>query len=259
MLQDNATVKMIQNLVSGETPVKKAECDINGNVIHDTYAQKKSLANVAKTGSYNDLIDKPTFVSSLNGKTGDVTLTKEELNLGNVENVRQYSETNPPPYPVTAVNGRTGNIRVCLYVHNVTVTWNHSKSDPTNTTSFTAAVSFRIFNSNPYPMTTKRDLMNLVREGHGDQETHLIPASGVISDYPSETLSARHVIGVYRGPYGVSEDELVFITYSVLVNTNFGLSKRSEAFDTITRSNDDIEPVITDNAYTLVTYSEQLS
>lgn len=36
--------------------------------------------------------------------------TKAEVGLGNVENVRQYSAGNPPPYPVTSVNGKTGSV-----------------------------------------------------------------------------------------------------------------------------------------------------
>lgn len=47
-------------------------------------------------------------VTSVNGKTGVVTLGKSDVGLGNVDNVRQYSATNPPPYPVTSVNGQTG-------------------------------------------------------------------------------------------------------------------------------------------------------
>ena len=36
--------------------------------------------------------------------------TKSEVGLGNVENVKQYSANNPPPYPVTSVNGKTGAV-----------------------------------------------------------------------------------------------------------------------------------------------------
>lgn len=36
------------------------------------------------------------------------TYTKSEVGLENVDNVRQYSQSNPPPYPVTSVNGKTG-------------------------------------------------------------------------------------------------------------------------------------------------------
>ena len=51
-------------------------------------------------------------VTSVNGKTGAVTLGKSDVGLGSVDNVRQYSATNPPPYPVTSVNGHTGAITV---------------------------------------------------------------------------------------------------------------------------------------------------
>ena len=34
------------------------------------------------------------------------------VGLGNVDNVKQYSATNPPPYPVTSVNGKTGAVTV---------------------------------------------------------------------------------------------------------------------------------------------------
>lgn len=38
------------------------------------------------------------------------TYTKDDVGLGNVDNVRQYSESNQPPYPVTSVNGKTGAV-----------------------------------------------------------------------------------------------------------------------------------------------------
>ena len=38
--------------------------------------------------------------------------TKREVGLGNVDNVKQYSKSNPPPYPVTSVNGKTGAVTV---------------------------------------------------------------------------------------------------------------------------------------------------
>lgn len=39
-------------------------------------------------------------------------VNKEEIGLSNVDNVKQYSATNPPPYPVTSVNGKTGAVTV---------------------------------------------------------------------------------------------------------------------------------------------------
>lgn len=38
--------------------------------------------------------------------------SKSEVGLDNVDNVKQYSEDNPPPYPVTSVNGKTGAVTV---------------------------------------------------------------------------------------------------------------------------------------------------
>lgn len=42
------------------------------------------------------------------------TYSKTEVGLGNVDNVRQYSASNPPPYPVTSVNGKTGAVTVSV-------------------------------------------------------------------------------------------------------------------------------------------------
>lgn len=43
----------------------------------------------------------PNFVSSLNGKTGDVVLTKADIGLGNVENKPPYTPTDPSHIPGT--------------------------------------------------------------------------------------------------------------------------------------------------------------
>ena len=51
-------------------------------------------------------------VTSVNGKTGAVTLGKSDVGLGSVDNVKQYSASNPPPYPVKSVNGKTGAVTV---------------------------------------------------------------------------------------------------------------------------------------------------
>lgn len=53
-------------------------------------------------------------VTSVAGKTGDVTLTKADVGLSNVANVLQYSEQNKPPYPVTSVNGKTGDVELTI-------------------------------------------------------------------------------------------------------------------------------------------------
>ena len=53
-------------------------------------------------------------VTSVNSKTGAVSLAKGDVGLGNVDNVKQYSASNPPPYPVTSVNGKTGAVTVSV-------------------------------------------------------------------------------------------------------------------------------------------------
>lgn len=39
---------------------------------------------------------------------------KYDVGLSNVDNVRQYSADNPPPYPVTSVNGKTGAVSLTI-------------------------------------------------------------------------------------------------------------------------------------------------
>ena len=39
-------------------------------------------------------------------------IVKSDVGLDNVDNVQQYSASNPPPYPVTSVNGQTGDVTV---------------------------------------------------------------------------------------------------------------------------------------------------
>ena len=70
------------------------------------------LGNVANERQYSSTNPPPYPVTSVNSKTGAVSLAKSDVGLGNVANERQYSSTNPPPYPVTSVNGKTGAVTV---------------------------------------------------------------------------------------------------------------------------------------------------
>ncbi len=72
----------------------------------DGKANTSSLATVATTGSYNDLLDKPSAtVTSVAGRTGDVTLTKSDVGLANVDNT---SDANKPVSTATqtALDGK---------------------------------------------------------------------------------------------------------------------------------------------------------
>lgn len=70
------------------------------------------LGNVDNVKQYSATNPPPYPVTSVNSKTGAVTLGKSDVGLGSVDNVKQYSASNPPPYPVTSVNGHTGAITV---------------------------------------------------------------------------------------------------------------------------------------------------
>lgn len=76
------------------------------------------LADVALTGSYNDLEDKPApaAVSSVNGQTGVVTISKYDLGLADVALTGSYNDLTDKPAGgsggVTSVNGQTGVVTI---------------------------------------------------------------------------------------------------------------------------------------------------
>ena len=43
-------------------------------------------------------------------RVGNINITKANIGLNNVDNVKQYSLSNPPPYPVSSVNNKTGAV-----------------------------------------------------------------------------------------------------------------------------------------------------
>lgn len=85
-------------------------------------ASDLGLANVALSGSYNDLTDLPEIsggtgaVSSVNGQTGAVTIGASDLGLADVALSGSYNDlTDLPTIPsggVTSVNGQTGAVTI---------------------------------------------------------------------------------------------------------------------------------------------------
>ena len=112
-------------VVSVDTAQKIASVKINGKV-NDVqyYGTAPTTGNVYRvfvpqndmsrafiiTGESNGGGGGTGAVNSVNGKTGDVVITKSDVGLSNVDNVKQYSASNPPPYPVKSVNSKTGAI-----------------------------------------------------------------------------------------------------------------------------------------------------
>ena len=74
------------------------------------------LADVAISGSYNDLEDlpAPAAVTSVNGQTGAVTISKNDLGLADVALSGSYNDLEdlPAPAAVTSVNGQTGAVTI---------------------------------------------------------------------------------------------------------------------------------------------------
>lgn len=93
-------------------------------------------------------------VAAVNGRSGNVTLTSEDVGLGNLDNERQYSASNPPPYPVVSVNGKTGTVNLTANDIGARPSdWTPSKSNiglglVENERQYSAA------NPPPYPVTS---------------------------------------------------------------------------------------------------------
>ena len=84
-----------------------------GSLAFKSTVGKSDLASDVQTSlSKADSALQSAPVTSVNSKTGAVSLVKGDVGLGNVDNVKQYSASNPPPYPVTSVNGKTGAVTV---------------------------------------------------------------------------------------------------------------------------------------------------
>lgn len=114
-------------VVSVDIAQKIASVKINGKV-NDVqyYGTAPTIGNVYRvfvpqndmsrafiiTGESNGGGGGTGAVNSVNGKTGNVVITKSDIGLSNVDNAKQYSATNPPPYPVKSVNGQTGNVTI---------------------------------------------------------------------------------------------------------------------------------------------------
>lgn len=91
-----------------------------------------------------------TGVITVNGRNGAVTLTKSDVNLDLVDNIKQYSADNPPPYPVTSVNGETGEVSItALSLGLSDVATSGSYEDLTNTPSIPAVPAWALEEEKP--------------------------------------------------------------------------------------------------------------
>lgn len=106
------------NIATGEKlsvlfgKIAKWFADLGSLAFKSTVAKSDLASDVQTSLSKADSALQSAPVTSVNSKTGAVSLVKGDVGLGNVDNVKQYSASNPPPYPVTSVNGKTGAVTV---------------------------------------------------------------------------------------------------------------------------------------------------
>lgn len=93
--------KKIEEKINPVKTVNGKAPDENGNV--DVEANANGNGNITETD--------PTVPSWAKQPTKP-SYSKTEVGLGNVDNVKQYSASNPPPYPVSKVNGKTGDVKL---------------------------------------------------------------------------------------------------------------------------------------------------
>ena len=131
--EDFPTVEMSEERVRADMQALHDEMKeyVNGVLIEDVAESFDAVADVmvGKVDSVNGKTGDVTLtavdvgavpvgeggiigVSSVNGRSGIVTLTSEDVGLGNLDNERQYSASNPPPYPVASVNGKVGAVNL---------------------------------------------------------------------------------------------------------------------------------------------------
>ena len=72
--------------------------------------EAKAALDSKATPSNKEYTEKDPTVPAWAKEPSKPSYTKAEVGLNNVEDVRQYSPSNPPPYPVTSVNGKTGSV-----------------------------------------------------------------------------------------------------------------------------------------------------
>lgn len=97
-------IKANKSLIDSITTSKVSVADIIDNL---TTADSKKPLSAAQGKALKTMYDALPAWAKASTKP---TYTKSEVGLGSVDNVRQYSVSNPPPYPVTSVNGKTGAV-----------------------------------------------------------------------------------------------------------------------------------------------------
>ena len=102
---DVGAVSKTGDTMTGNLTVGSASLQTNGYV---TGTWLRTTANI----SLGSAASKIAVINDGWIYTRTAAQIKSDIGLGNVDNVKQYSASNPPPYPVTSVNGKTGAVTV---------------------------------------------------------------------------------------------------------------------------------------------------
>lgn len=102
---DVGAVSKSGDTMSGTLTVGSAEIQTNGYVTGTWF---RTTANTALSSAS----DKIAVISNGWIYSRTPAQIKSDIGLGSVANERQYSSSNPPPYPVTSVNGKTGAVSI---------------------------------------------------------------------------------------------------------------------------------------------------
>ena len=98
--------------VNGKTGTVSLGATDVGALPSSTKIPSKTSDLTNDSGFLTSYTEKDPTVPSWAKASTKPTYTKSEVGLGNVDNVKQYSASNPPPYPVTSVNGKTGAVTI---------------------------------------------------------------------------------------------------------------------------------------------------
>ena len=153
------------------TSSTKATQDSDGNTINTTYAKQSTLSNVATTGSYNDLSNKPTIPTKTSQLTNDSgyttntgTITKVQANGTDVAssgtaNIPAATLTN---YGVTQLSNSTSSTSTVLAATPSAVKSAYDLANTANTTSGTNSIN--IGDLTALTTTDKSDLVSAINE-----------------------------------------------------------------------------------------------
>ena len=157
------------------------------------------LAENPITGNFYSADNPPPYpVTSVNGKTGAVTIDVDTSGL--------YSPTNPPPYPVTSVNGKTGAVTIDVDTSGLYSPTNPPPYPVTSVNGKTGAVTglYDAKNPPPYPVTSVNGKTGAVTvPGFSVGTAKLITPTNINTDNVTLTLS-----GYTQGKY-----KMIFILF----------------------------------------------